>query len=91
MYRSLGVDNFSDAFPTWIIAYCLDTDFFFVTNQRYFFWEYSTEFQSEDEAVDFFKNHLNVFRDKRKEILSSSGGWDVNAGLFLENTKERFV
>lgn len=64
---------------------------FFVTNQRYFFWEYSTEFQSEDEAVDFFKNHLNVFRDKRKEILSSSGGWDVNAGLFLENTKERFV
>lgn len=82
--------NFSDTFPTWIIAYCLDTDFFFVTNQRCFFWEYNTKFQSEDEAVDFFKNHLDVFRDKRKEIVSSCGGWDANASLFLENTKERF-
>ena len=91
MYRSLGDGNFSDALPTWIIAYCLDTDCFFVTNQRYFFWEYNTEFQSEYAAVDFFKSHLNVFRNKRKEILSCRCGWDVNAGLFLGNTKERFI
>lgn len=91
MYRELkGNENFSDKYPTWIIAYCLDTDSFFATNQRHFFWEYDDEFQCENDAINYFRNHLNQFRNARKEILNNCGGWSINKDLFLENTKESF-
>ena len=70
MYQELkGDENFSDKYATWVIAYCLDTDSFFVTNQRHFFWEYNDEFQCENDAVNYFRNHLNEFRNARKEIF----------------------
>lgn len=70
MYQKLkGNENFSDKYATWIIAYCLDTDSFFATNKRHFFWEYNDEFQCENDAVNYFRNHLDEFRDARKEIL----------------------
>lgn len=91
MYQKLkGNENFSDKYATWIIAYCLDTDSFFATNKRHFFWEYNDEFQCENDAVNYFRNHLDEFRDARKEILSHCGGWSIDKDLFLENTKERF-
>lgn len=91
MYQKLkGNENFSDKYATWVIAYCLDTDSFFVTNQRHFFWEYNNKFQCENDAVNYFRNHLNEFRNARKEILSNCGGWSIDKDLFLENTKERF-
>lgn len=91
MYQELkGNENFSDKYATWIIAYCLDTDSFFATNQRHFFWEYNDEFQCESDAVNYFRNHLDEFRNVRKEILSHCGGWSIDKDLFLENTKERF-
>lgn len=91
MYRELkGNENFSDKYTTWIIAYCLDTDSFFATNQRHFFWEYDDEFQCENDAINYFRNHLNEFRNARKEILSNCGGWSIDKDLFLENTKESF-
>lgn len=91
MYRELkGNENFSDKYPTWIIAYCLDTDSFFATNQRHFFWEYDDEFQCENDAINYFRNHLNEFRNARKEILNNCGGWSIDKDLFLENTKESF-
>lgn len=91
MYQELkGNENFSDKYATWIIAYCLDTDSFFVTNQRHFFWEYDDEFQCENDAINYFRNHLNEFRNARKEILSHCGGWSIDKDLFLKNTKERF-
>lgn len=91
MYRELkGNEKFSDKYTTWIIAYCLDTDSFFVTNQRHFFWEYDDEFQCENDAINYFRNHLNEFINARKEILSHCGGWSIDKDLFLENTKERF-
>jgi hypothetical protein len=91
MYQELkGNENFSDKYATWIIAYCLDTDSFFATNQRHFFWEYNDEFQCENDAVNYFRNHLDEFINARKDILSHCGGWSIDKDLFLENTKERF-
>lgn len=91
MYKELGEnENFSDVFPTWIIAYCPDTDSFFATNQRHFFWEYNDEFQCENDAVNYFRNHTNEFWNVRKDILSTTGGWSIDRDLFLENTKENF-
>ena len=45
-------ENFNDTYSSWIIAYCLDTNSFFITNQRHFFWEYDTEFLRERDAID---------------------------------------
>lgn len=91
MYKSLkDNERFSDTYATWIIAYCLDTDSFFITNQRCFYWEHNDEFQNEDDAINYFRDHLDKFRNVRTDIISHSGGWSVNRPLFLENTKENF-
>ena len=91
MYKKLkDNESFSDTYATWIIAYCLDTDSFFATNQRHFYWEYNDEFQCENDAINYFRNHLKEFWDVRKDILSHTGGWSIDRDLFLENTKERF-
>lgn len=91
MYRELSKDeNFSKPYSTWIIAYCLDTNSFFVTNQRYFFWKYDNEFLYENDAIIFFKTHLDKFWEIRNGILSSTGGWNTNSDLYLENTRESF-
>ena len=83
-------EGFTKVYPTWIIAYCLDTNSFFATNQRCFFWEYEVEFGSEQQAVDYFKNHLDDFWKQRKNILDSTGGWSAYSKMYLENTKEFF-
>lgn len=91
MYKKLkDNESFSDTYATWIIAYCLDTDSFFASNQRYFYWEYNDEFQCENDAINYFRNNLKEFWNVRKDILSHTGGWSIDRDLFLENTKERF-
>ena len=91
MYKELNKDeNFSKHYSTWIIAYCLDSNSFFASNERYFFWEHEKEFECEDDAVNYFREHLEKFYKIRNEILSSAGGWSKNSDLFLENTRERF-
>ena len=84
-------DTFKTVSYTHLIAYCLDTNSFFITNQRHFFWEYDTEFLRERDAIDYFRNHIDEFARIRKDILSNSGGWKPNSDMFLENTRERFL
>ena len=36
--------TFDTEFSTWIIAFCSDTDSWFVTNQRFWWYEYPMEF-----------------------------------------------
>ena len=91
MYSELSRnENFSKSYSTWIIAYCPDTNSFFVTNQRYFFWEYDNEFSCENDAISYFKTHLDEFGEMRNEILNSTGGWNKNSNLSLDNTRESF-
>ena len=91
MYKKLCKDEeFSKTYPTWIIAYCLESNSFFATNERYFFWEHEREFECENDAVNYFREHLEEFHEIRNEILSSTGGWSKNSDLFFENTRERF-
>lgn len=91
MYNKLNEnESFSDTYAMWIIAYCPDSDSFFVTNQRHFYWNYNDEFQCENDAVNYFRNHTKEFYDMRKEIISHTGGWSIDGDLFLENTKEKF-
>lgn len=83
-------ESFSKEYPTWIIGYCIDTDSFFCTNQRCFFWEHDKEFESEELGVQYFKEHLEEFVTARNEIAETCGGIRKNGMIFLENTKERW-
>lgn len=47
--------DFNTEFDTYIIAFCPDTDSWFVTNKRFFYYEYNKEFETEEDGIDFFK------------------------------------
>lgn len=72
--------DFSTRFPTWIIAFCPDTNSWFVTNQRFFYYEYPREFSSEADGIKYFKDHINEFINLRNEMCPRNP-----CVLFLEN------
>ena len=80
------MNGFSDRYSTYIIAYCVDTNSFFVTNQRCFFYEYDKEFKTEEEGILYFKHHIKDFVNIRNNILKSTGGWSESDFIYLENT-----
>ena len=84
-------ESFDTKYSTWIIAYCADTDSFFVTNERHFFWQYEKEFLSEEDAIKYFENHVNEFIEKHNEIIKNvGGGRDNSYYIFLENTTRMY-
>ena len=88
MYKEMPADAMQPH-DTWIIAFCPDTDSFFATNQRCFFWEFEESFNSEEEAITYFKKHIDYFLDINNQIMSKflCGTSIRNETLtFLENT-----
>lgn len=85
--------SFSTKFPTWIIAYCPDIDSFFTTNQRYFYYEYSKDFLSEEESINYFHDNPNEFAAIRKEMVTECGGINPESDFYFEysgNQIERY-
>lgn len=79
--------NYNTEFPTWIIAYCPDSDSWFVTNNRFFYYEYDREFKTEKDGIEYFRNNVpDFFELTRKLSFRRSNGTRV----FLENTKEEY-
>ena len=62
--------NFSEEFPTYVIGYCPDTNSWFITKQRYWFFQFDEEFATYDEALNFFNNNKEMILDKQNEILA---------------------
>ncbi len=56
--------DFNTKFDTYIIAFCPDTASWFVTNERFFFYEYKKEFKTKEEGIDFFKKNPRIFYDE---------------------------
>ena len=79
--------DFSKEFETYIIAFCPDYDFWFATNQRYFYYEYPKEFQTENEAIEYFVNNPNIFYEKEIEMEVYRPSFNEN-GVFLENIRK---
>ena len=79
--------DFSTKFPTWIIAFCPDLDCWFVTNQRFFYYEYDKEFETEEKGIEFFKENAELFYDieMKMEVYRPSF---YEGGVWLENLKE---
>ena len=57
-------------FDTWILAFCPDTLDWFATNERFFFYEYNKEFNSEqEEAIDYFLDNALEFYKIEEQIM----------------------
>ena len=81
------VKNFDTEFPTWIIAFCPDSGGWFVTNQRFFYYEYDKEFETEEEGIKFFKNNPRIFYDEEIRMGTYKPSF-YKDGVWLDNTRE---
>ena len=86
MYKEMPLDAMQPH-DTWIIAFCPDTDSFFATNQRAFFWECEREFASEESAIIYFENNIDFFLRIDNEIMNKFIGKTVDC-VCLENTNK---
>lgn len=84
--------EFSRKYDTWVIAYCPDSDSFFATKQRYFFYEYGNgkSFKSEADAIEYFENNVFELVAIRNEIMRKAGQKPCER-VFLANTKEFYT
>lgn len=78
--------GFDTEFPTWIIAYCPDTDSWFCTNRRFFYYEYPEDFPCEKDAVNYFLEHVDRFIELNNELYPRT-----RCSVFLENLNQSFV
>ena len=79
--------DFCSEFDTWILAFCPDSDSWFATNRRFFFYEYPMEFPNEQAAIDYFKHNPNEFLDLENNIGVYRPCFN-KCGIWLDNTKE---
>ena len=79
--------NFSDTFLTYIIAFCPDTDSWFVTNERFFFYEYAMDFPNEEAAVEYFIRNPEIFLKIEREMNVYRPSF-YSEGVYLENIKQ---
>ena len=79
--------GFSTEFETFILAFCPDTDSWFATNKRFFYYEYPKEFPDEESAIEFFKNNTKVFYEEEARMQVYKPDFYLGK-VRLENTDE---
>lgn len=77
-------EPFNTKYPSWIIAFCPDTNSFFVTNERHFFWESEEKFESEEIGIHFFEHHIQYFINVANQMIYTERVW-------LENTEKWYI
>ena len=79
--------DFNTKFPTWIIAFCPDTDSWFVTDRRFLYYEYEKEFATEEDGIAFFKENPKIFYDEEIRMEVYRPSFREN-GVWLENIND---
>lgn len=77
--------DFSTEFDIYVIAYCIDSNTWFVTNQRFWYFQFDNEFQTEKEGIEFFESNLSMIFKKQKELCF----WK-DKDIYLENTSKLY-
>lgn len=86
--------DFNTEFKTYIIAFCPDTDSWFVTNKRFFYYEYNKEFETEEDGINFFKDNPQIFYNEEirmgvdRPSFRKNGVWLDNINDLVENITE---
>lgn len=79
--------TFSTEFPTYILAFCPDTDSWFATKQRFFYYEYPMDFPNEEAAIAYFKRNPDVFLKIEEDMGVHRPSFFAGA-VWLENTRD---
>ena len=80
--------NFSTEFPSYILAFCPDTDSWFATNKRFFYYEYPMEFPDENSAIEYFKKNAKIFLKLEENELYAYRPDFYESAVYLDNIKE---
>lgn len=81
--------DFSKEYSTWIIAYCIDLDTFFITRERGFYWEHEKTFNSNLDAVQYFENNINEFVSIKNSLLMQAVQfYKPESRVWLANTEK---
>lgn len=84
-------DDICKEFDAYVIAYTPEIDSWFVTNERYFYYEYESEFKTEKDAIDYFEQYSFLFLQISKQLLSRfSFKYDKFVHL-LNNSEDYFT
>lgn len=76
--------NFDSKFDTYILAFCPDTDSWFATNERFFYYEYPMDFPNEAAAIEYFKRNPKAFLELERTMEVYRPKFN-NGGVYLEN------
>lgn len=79
--------DFSSTFDTYILAFCPDTDSWFATNQRFFYYEYPMDFPNEAAAIGYFKRNADVFMKLERDMGVYRPSF-YDGGVYLDNLNE---
>lgn len=79
--------DFSTEFETYILAFCPDTDSWFATNKRFFYYEYPKEFPNEESAIEFFRHNPALFYEEEARMRVYKPDFYLGK-VRLENTNE---
>jgi hypothetical protein len=72
-------ESFSTVYPTYVIAYCIDTNSWFITNQRHWYFQFEEEFKTEGEALKWIDDNRCKVLNMQNEMLSRSNQTVVNS------------
>lgn len=68
--------SFDTEFNTYVIAMCPDTNGWFTTNNRFWYYQYPLEFKTNDEAIKYFIEHKRKFHKIHKKIMGFKKEFD---------------
>jgi len=66
-------EPFNTKYDTYIIGYCVDTNEWFITDERHWFFQFDEEFDTYENAYQWFVDNVQIISDKQVEILKSCG------------------
>ncbi len=61
--------EFNEECDSYVIAYCPDTDEFFITKQRGFFWEDDTSYPTKLEAIRAFEENVQKYVSVKNDFF----------------------
>lgn len=81
---------FTKKYPTYVITYEPQSDMFFITNERCFYYEYDKEFQDKKEAFDYFKNNYLEFI-KIRNVSQQIAGQPISSKIIIALNNNEYV
>lgn len=78
--------DFDTEFTTYVIAYCIDSNTWFVTNQRFWYFQFDNEFETEEEGIKFFESNLPMISKQQEELCF----WR-DRSIYLENINKSYI